>query len=481
MSAEDNQKNCNAELLRSDGKSRRFACDRCRGQKLRCERRILADSSVPSCDRCVKARCQCITSPPRRMGRPKHQSTQIHSAIRGPRGLDFNTFLSPIDAGVFVKNGFELRDTAAFDTCPFISSKNQQDDNGERCSNIQQVDHKEFGYSAQQLFADTPIFYGNQDYFNQNNLSQAPPPADLKEECLQKLSNLSLGLFKQWSQLSSGQLADWLALSPPSQSLASQITESSSYFTSNCATSPIVYMLDSSRKFLDILKYFLRAPSTQSSTSSQYSSPDFSSSVFGPENLSANYSDQSSAYSASPIYHYPLYYNSSDGSSLTTSDFTTSTNNPDPFNLLKSDVPTSLAILTCYIYLARIYSIIFSHIYNLLSSSSLAESDPIFQGLQLSGFQLASHRNFQIEILMQISVHMLNQIETTLGLPDDRCTVGKSGGGGVLEDSASRALLELVLNQEAMEGNEGDGIGHKPLRQILDSIKRSLRGNMEFR
>jgi len=77
-------------------------------------------------------------------------------------------------------------------------------------------------------------------------------------------------------------------------------------------------------------------------------------------------------------------------------------------------------------------------------------------------------------------MHMLNQIETTLGLPDDG-EVGGNGGGavssGLLEDSVSATLLNIVVNQEAVESTDGDRAGTKSLRMTVKSIKGLLRGN----
>jgi hypothetical protein len=52
----------------SSGLSRRYACDRCRGHKLRCHR----DSSAPNnspCQRCSKAKTSCIVSSTHRRGK----------------------------------------------------------------------------------------------------------------------------------------------------------------------------------------------------------------------------------------------------------------------------------------------------------------------------------------------------------------------------------------------------------------------------
>ncbi|AEO59672.1 hypothetical protein MYCTH_2308133 [Thermothelomyces thermophilus ATCC 42464] len=61
------------------------ACDRCRGQKLRCT----WDPNEPQCQRCARANAVCTIPPPRPMGRPprrqnRSQSTSSHSCAQSP-------------------------------------------------------------------------------------------------------------------------------------------------------------------------------------------------------------------------------------------------------------------------------------------------------------------------------------------------------------------------------------------------------------
>lgn len=478
MWAEGSRKNGEDELRGSDEQSRRFACDRCRGQKLRCERKI-TPNSTNSCNRCVKARVRCITSPPRRMGRPKQQPAPIHSAMPDPHELDFETFFNAISPGDSLKNGFELSDAAA-SSAPAITMSANNQGHGEGGGNeAQRADERnEYVYNPQELLTDPTMFHGDQDYSNRDDMIQASPP-DLKEECLQKLSDLSSDLFRQWSRIGSAQLADSLCLSPPSP-VASQNPESPNAFGLDSAKSPIGKMLNSSRDFLEILKYFVRLPSTQLSIAAVHSSPSSCYSDFGLENLSVNHGNPSSNHSSSPAYTHPVSRVLSSVSSSSGLEFT-SANMPNSFGPLRSDVPTTLVILTCYICLVRIYRTVFSHIHNLLlARPSQAELTPILPGIQLGGFQLESHRDLQIRILMQVSIHMLDRIEAALGLPDDSGTAGRGGvrGVGVLGDSVSTALLEVVMKQEVMDCAEGDRAGTKLLRDIWKSVDSLLKGRM---
>lgn len=58
---------------------KKLACDRCRGQKLRC---IWMDGEIGQCRRCVKANVVCMTLPPRPMGRPARPTHRFNSQSR---------------------------------------------------------------------------------------------------------------------------------------------------------------------------------------------------------------------------------------------------------------------------------------------------------------------------------------------------------------------------------------------------------------
>ncbi len=54
---------------------KKTACDRCRGQKLRC----IWDDDAAQCRRCVRAKAACTVAPPRPMGRPPKRTRSLHS------------------------------------------------------------------------------------------------------------------------------------------------------------------------------------------------------------------------------------------------------------------------------------------------------------------------------------------------------------------------------------------------------------------
>lgn len=58
---------------------KKVACDRCRGQKLRC---IWVDGNIGQCRRCAKADVVCTRLPSRRMGRPSRPTRRCDSRSR---------------------------------------------------------------------------------------------------------------------------------------------------------------------------------------------------------------------------------------------------------------------------------------------------------------------------------------------------------------------------------------------------------------
>ena len=66
---------------RAQDRSRRAACDRCRNQKLRCER----PHPSSACFRCTRFNAQCSTSPAQRIGRPRTSLSGATSPRQGGR------------------------------------------------------------------------------------------------------------------------------------------------------------------------------------------------------------------------------------------------------------------------------------------------------------------------------------------------------------------------------------------------------------
>ncbi|KAH0042714.1 hypothetical protein KCU78_g730, partial [Aureobasidium melanogenum] len=62
--------------------SQRHSCERCRQQKVRCDKSSDSQSGVASCERCLKANMTCVYSLKPRPQRPSNQSTAVTTPLR---------------------------------------------------------------------------------------------------------------------------------------------------------------------------------------------------------------------------------------------------------------------------------------------------------------------------------------------------------------------------------------------------------------
>lgn len=112
--------------------------------------------------------------------------------------------------------------------------------------------------------------------------------------------------------------------------------------------------------------------------------------------------------------------------------------------VIRPDVPTMLAILTCYTCLIRLYGRVFSYIQKVLSANPSARQKllPPLPGLHLCGFRMEQHQNLQLEILSRVSLHMLGRIEKGLEEIGRSCVAS-----GIMEESIAANLLTMITKQ----------------------------------
>ncbi|MCJ1386178.1 hypothetical protein MMC17_009304 [Xylographa soralifera] len=143
-----------------------------------------------------------------------------------------------------------------------------------------------------------------------------------------------------------------------------------------------------------------------------------------------------------------------------------------------TDMTTVLQLLTCYIRVVRLHSIMYTSIldYTLAfpaaASPRVAVIPPVFPGLQIGGVSLDGFGTLQVVLLLQIAVQVLGEIEVTLGLPEEyrvgRC---KGGGRGVLEASVSSSFVKCLMREGVWRGKQVECI-----REQLTQLERVLKG-----
>ena len=148
-----------------------------------------------------------------------------------------------------------------------------------------------------------------------------------------------------------------------------------------------------------------------------------------------------------------------------------------------ADMTTIFALLTCYIRIIHLHSILYSRIYDHLTASPRkgASVPPVFPGLQVGGMPLDDFGNFQVKLLLQISTHILGEIEMTLGLPDGYRISKKSCQSlGILETSVSLQFIEMTMRENGRTGLGIETDRVKSIKDSLASLKRLLKGTINI-
>lgn len=158
------------------------------------------------------------------------------------------------------------------------------------------------------------------------------------------------------------------------------------------------------------------------------------------------------------------------------------------------EMTTVLQLLTCYMHIIHLHSIMHARLLdymlaflpnsptntNINTSNNSTQSleisvPPVFPGMQVGGVSLDQFGTFQVKLLLQISMHLLGEIELALGLPKEY-TVGKrkGTGRGVLEASVSGGFVKCLMQEEAWRGKRIECV-----RERLAYLRRVLRGAVD--
>ena len=146
------------------------------------------------------------------------------------------------------------------------------------------------------------------------------------------------------------------------------------------------------------------------------------------------------------------------------------------------DMATVLQLLTCYIRVVHLHSIMHARMLDYMSAFLQHNTQhvefipPVFPNMQVGGVSLNRFGTFQIKLLMQISVHVLGEIESALGLPTE-FRVGNRNGGklGVLGGSVSGEFVKCLMNERSWRGKKLESV-----KEQLRSLRRVLKRAISF-
>lgn len=536
--------------------SKRFACDRCRGQKLRCVR---DDKKHETCIRCLRMNAVCITNSPLRMGRPRRAETerrrrrtleadgQTLIMTSDDQVLEMETGigaaskpswmpnaipeeLGPSDANP--NDGSTSTNNISNNTCPSLESSDLPSWQAQGSESMGSI-HETLGLAdpgnralsesnsvgdgsksilnwpspsldTTDVFADltngvslseevflaslqppasrpptsptnsaemaSPGRSGSEnshDFLNgcpalsdfavpeRSQIHQYGTKTDTttstesekspEKDCIHLLSELSLSLYRQLLRFNSN------TLSPPLVPLTRCGTNAS-------MDDPnlIGNILHSSEEFLTLINGLLSSlhePSESLPANvASFIPENFHHESRDPHKRNINFYTQSLMKTSSPSFGFSLSACSSAGTgNLSSRPKQGLVGNKTAASFLsKPDTPVILLVITCYVQLIRIYSMIFSHVHRSLLATVSGHTPSLLDlpDFQISGFPLRSGI-LQVKILIEVVVHFLNHIEKVLGLPMEYRVSSRDGRStGMLSDLDLTELFKMVIKQE---------------------------------
>ena len=232
-------------------------------------------------------------------------------------------------------------------------------------------------------------------------------------------------------------------------------------------------VLKSSNTFLTLLTSF-SAPATSSSPFSPSPTPSIS-----HNNSTCSSSDSGPSPSASALdYDDPAMNKPVQHSHCKLLSGSSDDPKPPP----PTDITTVLQLFTCYIRIIDLHSIMYARILDYIlafpqhNTQQVDSVPPIFPDMQVGGVSLNKFGTFQIELLLQIGVHLLGEIESALGLSEEyRIGKRKCGETGVLGASVSEGFVECLMREGGWKAKRVECV-----REQLDSLGRVLKGTIDF-
>ena len=145
---------------------------------------------------------------------------------------------------------------------------------------------------------------------------------------------------------------------------------------------------------------------------------------------------------------------------------------------LPADMTTIVQLLSCYIRITHMHSMLYTRISDYLTTQQhISQIPPVFPGLQVDGVSLDAFGKFQIRLVLQISTHILGEIEMALGLPDGY-RIGKRNTQiqGILETSVSIQFVEMTMRENGRTGLGMEKDRVASIKDTLASLRQLLKG-----
>ncbi|KAF7540546.1 hypothetical protein G7054_g1287 [Neopestalotiopsis clavispora] len=451
---------------------RRLACERCRSQKLRCEK-----SNIPNCcQRCRKADVQCsfgMALPP---GRPRTNSTKAKWAAEAATTAEtvplIDTSKNDSDQAIQSTSPFHFDQALTFSRPPTAQGDPFNDGsiidvpfpdhiltNGYGAWSAALAgagsEHSDTGLMAMEHLHH-PMSHAPNDFMivdftpvvtrpssppsQHQNLPPSPPPGVIGSELRgYKLIQAPTGSLAALVRKAADLCDDMYELRIKYHDDNSSDSESPGHFPVQMSGE----VLQAANDFLTLLRRFFWEEPSGASTPSLISNTSSS-------NASAPTSASSSEQPRRFIY--------------------------------VADRPAALTLIASYQRLLDLYLLYYTAVYEYLrhTDSATRRSQPIWKDLDVGGASLGDFGDLHIQMVMQATARVLEDIESALGL-SKACRVsrpssaeGDGGGHGVLGTIVTSSFVEQCIAEGFTGGPEqGTGVIAR-LRETMTSLMVAL-------
>ena len=461
-------------------KSQQLACDRCRGQKLRC---IRSSNSKTPCERCQKAGATCIIDTGVRMGRPRRADKEQPRENSGSAHHPSQTTRSspPPEAESQTRTAVDF----AMDTDAWLvhDLDDTPVDPTLQSVTVQYLDPFDFALPGEGTLDDESVNLPTEHFLipNMDLSADHSIPArteyeqaaigfteplngrsrysPMRQEIMQELSDLNMQLSRQLGAATStgtgftnndSALGLTALATPPEES------------RTLCDT--VVFMMQSLQTYHRLLVDIVRP--NHSATFGSHDNRKFStvtSSCLSPvEELDI---DDSRSRISETTGRSPLKRRRTDSSV----DFSVA---HEPSHSTSVDMPTSLLLLSCHTNLLHLCRNTFAAIRAGLFATRRQINLFTISFLNIMDVSLPPDPDLQIIVLIQAVVRMVDKIGRLLGYPNE-CEAGSSGNRCESDTRSSvipRHLLELMLKSEGCGNGSADRAGTKALKEEIRGL-----------
>lgn len=473
-------------------KPQQLACDRCRGQKLRC---IRSPNPKAPCERCRKADATCVIDSSVRMGRPrrtdKDQPGEGESS-GSPRNPSQSKPRSPPLPAASSQMTTSIGITPGSDSWLLHDLDNTPIDPTLRSVTAQYLDSFDFTLPEEATLEDDSmgIHVPTEHYPNANSTLDMPPgqpgtthnedegaaiditePLNdygrfppLRQETMQELSDLNMQVSRRLGAVGS-------AANKHSNSHAGLGTKALATLPDENRTlgDTVVFMMHGLQTYHRLLVEILG--SARPTNSAMYDSHDNSKSSTVPTSImnliEVVDSEDARGRRSETTGQAPRKRLRSDSSA----DFI-ALHDP-PHGPIDLDMPTSLLLLSCHTNLIYLCRDAFASIRAALRTTHHQIFLFTISFLDIDDhLSLPPDPDLQIIVLIQAVIRMTDRIGRLLGYEDD-CEVDSGGerrGSNARSGAIPRRLLDLVLRSEAC--GEGPVVGTEALREEIRGLHK---------